>query len=417
MSGRRRANNNDEDGNNNRGENAKIGVWERFVGIVIICLYLIAKALTQTDQYLINSNVVNAGTSGAFCPPAVDLLPRAAPPLDVLDEIDILSGGPQAKDLECPPPLVAFQNVIVRMPSLNNSTSTSGASTSTEQQQELIPKMMHFSFKSRCLPQDLFANLDKWRKILPDHSIFFHDDEAVERLSQQDWLEFPELKRAMKCIRYKGAMKIDVWRVLLLYKHGGIYSDIDVVPGRYLGEQTIRLDLSFFSFVDAWMRPSQWFMATEPRHPIMTLAMLQITQNLLAMKKIRTPKLVFVTGPHVVKSAWHQFISMGPNNYTDYWENNFEYEGAFNKKVLKHQTNNFVSSKDNYKDIVTLYNSTTEVTRQERIEHESGVVHWTKKLWHQEKRRKIKGEEKDISCRAYLKELKSGSIELLSDLD
>mmetsp|Transcript_23473 Transcript_23473/g.51381 ORF Transcript_23473/g.51381 Transcript_23473/m.51381 type:complete len:432 (-) Transcript_23473:619-1914(-) len=367
-------------------------------------------ALTATSTATVlwknSNNIVDIGVVDDALDELDSASTRVVSSLDILDEIDILSGGPQAKNLKCPPPLVAFQNVIVR-----------SSSTTTNNNTQLIPNIMHLSFKSRCLPQDLFTILEQWRTKLPNHSIFFHDDEAVERLFQQDWLEFSELKRAMKCIRYKGAMKIDVWRVLLLYKHGGIYSDIDVVPGRYLREQTIRPDLSFFSFEDPWKRPTQWFMAAEPRHPMMTLVILQITQNLLEMERIRTPKLVFVTGPHVVKHAWYQFIHLGGRNYTDYFKTNFEYEGGFNKKVLKHKTRGYVMNKDKYNDIVTLYNSTTQVTRQERITLESGVQHWTKKIFHQQKKGRIKGEEKDISCRAYLKGLENGSVELYDALD
>jgi len=31
-------------------------------------------------------------------------------------------------------------------------------------------------------------------------------------------------------MKYKGAMKIDLWRMLVIYKYSGIYIDIDNVP-------------------------------------------------------------------------------------------------------------------------------------------------------------------------------------------
>lgn len=52
-------------------------------------------------------------------------------------------------------------------------------------------------------------------------------------------------------------MKIDVWRVLILYRYGGVYSDIDNWPGEKFDEATISPNISGFFLSDAWERPSQ----------------------------------------------------------------------------------------------------------------------------------------------------------------
>ena len=70
----------------------------------------------------------------------------------------------------------------------------------------------------------------------------------------------------MRCVRFKGAMKIDVWRILIVYKYGGIYSDIDHYPGSKLSEtDPIQPDDEAFFLSDAWGRPSQWWFAMEPK--------------------------------------------------------------------------------------------------------------------------------------------------------
>ena len=53
------------------------------------------------------------------------------------------------------------------------------------------------------------------------------DEDAVARLVNQEWREFPNLQRALKCAAHTGTRMIDIWRVLILYKYGGVYSDID----------------------------------------------------------------------------------------------------------------------------------------------------------------------------------------------
>ena len=112
--------------------------------------------------------------------------------------------------------------------------------------------------KSRCLPKDLAHGVQKWKEAMPDHSLYFHDDDAVEKLLQSDWPEFPGLQDVLKCVR-KGAMKIDIWRILVLYRYGGFYTDIDNWPGPKVNDWIEERDTAFF-VSDAVVRPSQWFM-------------------------------------------------------------------------------------------------------------------------------------------------------------
>jgi len=291
---------------------------------------------------------------------------------DILKELSKLSGGDSIGDLECPPPLVPFHDRVVTNPHATEATGTA----------RKIPRIIHVSMQSRCIPRDIDMFMDRWKVQFPDYSIFFHDDDAVKRLIHQEWAEFPDLHRAMQCVKYKGAMTIDIWRVLMLYKYGGLYSDIDNWAMDTFNETVIEPDLSAFFFSDGWSRPSQWFMATEPRHPMMYMAMNQIISNVLNMSHIFKPKVVFVTGPMAVKDAYALF------HYEEVLEDKrriFEgglYTGMHGKKTKKigHDvSSSFIKLKYNYADIVP-FNATLNVTRQERIHMESGVMHWTKKV-------------------------------------
>jgi len=219
-----------------------------------------------------------------------------------------------------------------------NIISKQNATTNKAGKHLLIPKILHVSMKSRCLPQDLAVYLNRWHAVLPTYSIFFHDDEAVSRMFEQDWSEFPNLHKAMKCVIFKGAMKIDVWRVLMLYKYGGVYTDIDNWPTDAFDESTIRSDLSAFFFTDAYNRPSQWFMAAEPKHTIMYLSMKQIISNILNIRNLRRIKTVITTGPNAVKTGYKRFLEHHPN-WTD---NNVVMTGLFDQKVMKRATKNII---------------------------------------------------------------------------
>ena len=72
------------------------------------------------------------------------------------------------------------------------------------------------------------ANANTW--LYPGHSIIFHDDDAVSRLIHRQWLEFPHLHDASTCIT-SGAGMADLWRYLILWEYGGVYTDVDNSPG------------------------------------------------------------------------------------------------------------------------------------------------------------------------------------------
>jgi len=284
----------------------------------------------------------------------------------------------------------------------------------------MIPKIMHFSMQSRCVPRDLLRTLNRWETQLPEHSVFFHDDDAVDRLLSMDWSEFPGFHEGMKCVLYKGAMTIDIWRVLMLWKYGGVYSDIDNWPEDMFTESLIPGNVSAWFLTDAFLRPSQWFMALEPRHPILYETMTEIIHNLLNIHRVHNPKLVFVTGPHVLNHGYKQFLT--PLLETDGIEVlerfNEVLVGKQKKTVMKvlekplaermrpggmtsqqvHKLPHILTGKKDYSEIVA-YNATLNMTRHERIVKESGVLHWTKHIYKNAK----KNRHMRMTCRQYLK--------------
>lgn len=330
-----------------------------------------------------------------------------SPVFDILHELNVLSGGHNAENLECPPPLTPYLNRIVRNP------------TNTSTEDRMIPKIMHFSMKSRCVPRDLLTTLKRWEKQLPEHSIFFHDDDAVDRLLALDWHEFPQLQRGLKCVIYRGAMTIDIWRVLVLWKYGGLYSDIDNWPEDMFTESLIPGDTSAWFLTDRWFRPSQWFMALQPRHPMLYEMMTEIIHNLLNISNIRRPRVVKVTGPEVLAHAYRQFLTpLSWEKGKDAIERfNVMLVGKQNKTVMKVLGNNLsdknfsdritknefqklpriLTIKKGYSDVVA-YNETLNMTRHDRIVQESGVLHWEKHIYKNAKNNR----HLTVSCQKYL---------------
>jgi len=287
----------------------------------------------------------------------------------VTDELHELTQG--EKTISCPPPLVQFHNRIIKKnEQMNNSEA------------RLIPEILHVSMASRCVPRDLMEYLDRWAEKLPSYSIFFHDDKAVSKLINSEWHEFPTLIRVMNCVAYTGAMTIDIWRVLVLYKYGGVYTDIDNWAGDNFTEETIPANVTGFTFSDVAKRPSQWFMAFEPRHPLMYLAMKQIMHNILNLVDIYKPPVVFVTGPGPVWDAYKIFMDNESSQNRDIAAPGFHH-GAFGNIMVKahHKgigTNDMLVNQGahNFNDIVQ-DSQGKSMTRRQRIEKESGVLHFT----------------------------------------
>lgn len=107
--------------------------------------------------------------------------------------------------------------------------------------------------------------------------MFFHDDEAVDKfLFERDWPAFPHLSKLLKCVQFGGAVKIDLWRVLVLYEYGGIFTDIDNTPNHLLNETTTEPTDEAFFLSDGGMRASHRFQVMAPKHPIAYLNMMEI---------------------------------------------------------------------------------------------------------------------------------------------
>jgi hypothetical protein len=127
-----------------------------------------------------------------------------------------------------------------------------------------IPRIIHQTSRSRCLTTRVYSVVEGW-DLGDDWARYFHDDEAMDRLFQQDWPEFPHLRMLLKCIDSSGTLKADIWRYLVLWEYGGIYADVDTKPKKLDGTTITAEDDGFFT-VEQYHLLSQYFMATSPRH-------------------------------------------------------------------------------------------------------------------------------------------------------
>ena len=303
-----------------------------------------------------------------------------------LRSLQELTQSPAPGSIVCPSPHFTpiYDNIVpITEIQTNNASSVS---------HRKIPKIIHVSFNDRCIPNELAESITRWKDALPDHSIFFHDDQAVQRLigtndhNTQLWHssgDFPELRKNMRCVKYKGAMLIDIWRMLIVWTYGGLYTDIDNWPGpKFDSHTTIGDEASFFSLSDVRERPSQWLFAMTPKHPIAIFTLQEISRRLLRVKNIARPRVVQITGPQTLKIAYRKFHSLLKENATIFGKSSY-----FNpvQKVDLAESDQYARGKlgFTFDEIVDHFvdessNITyTNITKRKKTELLSGVIHWT----------------------------------------
>ena len=142
---------------------------------------------------------------------------------------------------------------------LSDNTNNTNSHTSK------IPKIIHMTSKSYCFTDGFVKNIELW--FVEGYSFFLHDDDAVDRLFYgREWPQFPLLREALACIP-SGAGKADLWRYLLLWEYGGIYTDMDNAPGPHLffpnHTSSITDDMDAFFEQERGGFPSQYFFASK----------------------------------------------------------------------------------------------------------------------------------------------------------
>jgi hypothetical protein len=193
-------------------------------------------------------------------------------------------------------------------------------------------------------------------------------------------------------------MKIDVWRILVVYKYGGIYTDIDNWPGPELNDTfPIEPDYSFFATSDPANRCTQHFFAMEPDHEIAYFTMMTILENLSGLKSIVRPKVVEVTGPKALHTG---YLRAFPD--TDWWRDEAVKDGThidmMGKKVHK-VGGRWRAARYMGQFLGATIGDTVEyegknVTKRDRIVQVSGILHWM----HQARSNKMNS----MSCWDYL---------------
>ena len=254
------------------------------------CLSLLYSLDTQSEE--MTTDETDPTTTSASGTMYQKPFRRNVPPLTEITQSNVTN-------ITCPEPLVPIYDRIVDPATI---TASNGPTD------RRIPRILHVSHKSRCVVPDFADAINRWKEALPYHSVYFHDDDAVERVFALDWPEFPHVTKMRQCVQKRGAMVVDVWRLLLMYQYGGVFTDIDNWAGPNMTESAIRPEAEAFFVSDARNVPSHWYFAIEPEHPIMYYTMMQVLSRLAQLRQMESPPIMWVTGPRALNWGYLRFL-------------------------------------------------------------------------------------------------------------
>jgi len=123
-----------------------------------------------------------------------------------------------------------------------------------------IPKVIYLTYKTKDIPESV---IDKFKKVYPDYEIKIYDNnDCIDFLNKEFGQEYVDIFNFIK----DGPIKADFWRVCILYKYGGIYSDVDNVPNINV-EEILEPNTTFLTCLSAFMQSiNPLFIVSIPNH-------------------------------------------------------------------------------------------------------------------------------------------------------
>ena len=180
----------------------------------------------------------------------------------------------------------------------------------------MIPKKLHFTYKTECVPEKFQRNLTLWKKMCPDWEMHYYSDTMIFDFFEE---HFPEYLSDLSKVTV-GSVLADVFRYALLYIHGGMYTDIDTIPLKkipmdWLNYKTVlgyefQLGKGSADFYYKHDVICQWTMLTVPKNPLFKEALNKCIQNLREINFYFSDpiEVLHATGPLLFTSIANNYL-------------------------------------------------------------------------------------------------------------
>ncbi|WP_316359513.1 glycosyltransferase family 32 protein [Candidatus Neptunichlamydia sp. REUL1] len=182
----------------------------------------------------------------------------------------------------------------------------------------MVPKKLHFTYKTEHPPEKFQKNLNVWKKMCPDWEMHYYSDAKIFDFFK---VHFPEYLSDLSKITL-GAVLADVFRYAVLYIDGGMYTDIDTIPLKkipkdWLSYQTVlgyefQLGKGVADFRYKHNVICQWTMLSAPKNPLFKKALEKCIKNLrdINFHFSVSRQVLHATGPLLFTSIASDYLQL-----------------------------------------------------------------------------------------------------------
>ena len=221
---------------------------------------------------------------------------------------------------------------------------------------QAIPRIVHQTHKHKFeeLPSGLSKAVQSWIDTNPEYEHRYYSDKEMSDIMSDvtDTKVQSAYNKLQTLFPEKGALKADLFRLVIVQQYGGVYVDADTMAKTPLCK-IINEDDEFVSGIGMRKDLHQWIIIASPNHPFINIALEGTVDNILNTEPPKNNrKLEYWTGPPIYNKTIEDYckkyasklnMSPGvhkcpnnPNTYRivkgDFLGNNviFKYDGYLN---------------------------------------------------------------------------------------
>ena len=158
----------------------------------------------------------------------------------------------------------------------------------------MIDKNIYQTFYTKELAVPVLDIIEQLRAANPEYRYQFFDDDDARAFINDNFDD--DIRRAYGLLQI-GAARADLWRYLVLYKHGGVYVDIDASINVPLKTLLRPEDTALFTREGNYGSFAQWTLMISKQHPILEKTIEAVVDNVFHSKETSGDRL---TGPIVM---------------------------------------------------------------------------------------------------------------------
>ncbi len=165
----------------------------------------------------------------------------------------------------------------------------------------MIPKNIFQTWISLDFHPLIQERINKTKELNPDYNHIIYTDEDIEKFMIENYSGL-----ILDCFNRLNipASKIDLWRLLILYKYGGVYLDIDSSINNPLSSVISDEDTAIITAESNPNTYVQWALIFDKNHPILKRTISLIINNIV--NNIHSDNIFYLTGPQVFSNAINQ---------------------------------------------------------------------------------------------------------------